>query len=532
MARMHPADLKNYNSTRSEEYVFDALKEQLPDSYEVFYSVSWQYEMNNLPGKPVQHSETDFLIVDPSRGYICLEVKGGAKVVHEEGKWLLYYGNGTTRDLRQGPYWQAENSAYYYEKQYEKENAVKYQGIFGYAVCFPWFVFDGIGDKLTQDQTQVLTLDKRDMANLKNRINEIFHNFQKKRAHPVHLSGDEVKPLLDMIKNRRAKEAAAGALIEVKKRQFDEINWVQDSLLDFIENYDRAMISGGAGTGKTFIAMKKAQRLCAKKQQVFYVCKSRELAHMVAREMAAYGDFFTSLSFGERERIGDDTMFDAILVDEAQDFTHDEVDEITVHLSDPLRSPLYIFGDYDQDILQNGEEAAFDIEARPFILKYNIRNTKEIYNQAVAVTKLGRDTVPNTLQGVEPQKSICKNSRLLMRQLQECLDDLIEKNMVKPSAITIVSDEPLADSCLEDFSAYHLQPDVAVPLAEDSQEIAYRTIAEFKGLENDVVIYLRYHQEEEAEDLELWRRNNYVALTRARYYLYVIEARLKKRAGK
>ena len=72
MAIMHPKKVWKFNS-KSEMILFNSLKEQLPDSYEVYYSVSWY---DNLDGSRI-NSESDFIIVDQSKGYICIEVKGG-----------------------------------------------------------------------------------------------------------------------------------------------------------------------------------------------------------------------------------------------------------------------------------------------------------------------------------------------------------------------------------------------------------------------------------------------------------------------
>lgn len=41
MAVMHPVDIENYDYTLTEKEMYYALKEQLPDKYQVFYSVRW-----------------------------------------------------------------------------------------------------------------------------------------------------------------------------------------------------------------------------------------------------------------------------------------------------------------------------------------------------------------------------------------------------------------------------------------------------------------------------------------------------------
>ena len=45
---MHPKNLNNFDPTKSERAMFDALEEQLDNSYHVFYSVTWYTEENGV----------------------------------------------------------------------------------------------------------------------------------------------------------------------------------------------------------------------------------------------------------------------------------------------------------------------------------------------------------------------------------------------------------------------------------------------------------------------------------------------------
>ena len=85
MAVMHPVDIENYDYTPTEKELYYALKEQLPDKYQVFYSVRWFETVEN---KRID-SESDFLVFDPSFGFITIEVKGGTGITVNDGKWTL-----------------------------------------------------------------------------------------------------------------------------------------------------------------------------------------------------------------------------------------------------------------------------------------------------------------------------------------------------------------------------------------------------------------------------------------------------------
>ena len=76
MAIMYPKTLAAYFPTWSEKIVFHALQEQLPDSFSVFYSVSW----SRKHGEKMEKSEADFIVMSPDYGFLCLEVKGGTSL--------------------------------------------------------------------------------------------------------------------------------------------------------------------------------------------------------------------------------------------------------------------------------------------------------------------------------------------------------------------------------------------------------------------------------------------------------------------
>ena len=120
MAIMHPTDLENYDCTATEREMYEAFKTQLPDKYQVFYSIRW-FETDENDRRV--DSECDFLVFDPSFGFLTIEVKGGIGIEIEDDHWfLLEHTNDYTssrRELKCSPYKQAEKSMrhfYYYHR--------------------------------------------------------------------------------------------------------------------------------------------------------------------------------------------------------------------------------------------------------------------------------------------------------------------------------------------------------------------------------------------------------------------------------
>ena len=61
-------------------------------------------------------------------------------------------------------------------------------------------------------------------------------------------------------------------------------------------------------------------------------------------------------------------------------------------------------------------------------------------------------------------------------------------------------------------------------------QICFKTAEEFKGLESNIIIYLTHNFENlPASSVDI--RKEYVAITRARYYLYIMNTKCKAKIG-
>lgn len=78
--------------------------------------------------------------------------------------------------------------------------------------------------------------------------------------------------------------------------------------------------------------------------------------------------------------------YDAIIVDEAQDFHEEWALTIRTLLKDDQESLLYVFYDEEQNIFQRDFGEAFLINNPPFLLRRNLRNTENIWAFVVAET--------------------------------------------------------------------------------------------------------------------------------------------------
>lgn len=540
MAEMHPADIENYNYTLSEKYVYEAFRDQFEKKYHVFYSVRW-FEVEE--GKRVD-SESDFIVFDPSFGFITIEVKGGKDIIQEGEHWFLIEnkdGEETTRELKCSPYEQAEKSMRHFHKYFHEEFHQSFNGVYGFAVVFPWFSSDKI---ISSSSPRELTIDKSDIDNLPRKINEIFHYWRNKRNLSVPFSAEQRKRFISLINKRISLSAAAGALIPIKKKELSKINAIQDSIIDAMYNYREMRFIGGAGTGKTYIGAKKAKQEALRGKKVLFTCCSKGLINYVKNEVLKgvddvvcmdfdslmhkiLGDDYGSVVengngfFDYIETIPDEYKYDCIIVDEAQDYDVDMGLSIRALLKEDY-STFYVFFDENQNVFSKDFADSFAIDYPPVILRYNIRNTGRIYDNAIQKTGLGTDTVANSLLGVEPEYSDYKNISQCKKALTNIINKLTQKEFVSPKSIVILGNCNYEDSIIsneEYVGSFRIDKSNNLSIIEDGV-IRYCSVKDFKGMEADIIVYINHIKTKTLEVKELCEQ--YVALTRARYYLYVL----------
>ena len=545
MATMYPSDIENYSYTPSEKYMYEAFRDQLPEKYHVFYSVRW---FETKQGKRVD-SESDFIIFDPSFGFLAIEVKGGKDIIQEGSNWFLVEeenGERYTRQLKCSPYIQAEKSMRHFHNYFHEEFHQSFYGVYGFAVAFPWYSSQSI---ISSSSPREITIDMTDVSNLKYKINAIFHYWKNKRNLTVPFSAEQRQRFISLVNKRISLSAAAGALIPIKSKELSKINAIQDSILDAMLNYKELQFIGGAGTGKTFIGAKKALREANNGKRVLFTCCSDKLIQYVAKELFGDHGSITCLSFdllmkemlGEKYytaiqaghgffdytiNIPENLKFDCIIVDEAQDYDVDMGLSVRALLS-KNHSTFYVFFDENQNLFSKDFKNSFAIEYPPIVLRYNIRNTGRIYENAIRHTGLGKDTVANTLLGIEPDYSDYSNINQSKKALNNIINRLTQKEYVSAKSIVILCNKEFEDSIVgseEYVGSFKIDNSDKTSLESDSS-IRFCTVKDFKGMEADVIIFInQIDKNKQPEGEEICEQ--YVALTRPRYYLYVLNIKM------
>jgi hypothetical protein len=536
MAIMHPNQIPEVYHAYSEVKFFNACKEQLSDKYHVFYSVRWYSTTNGVR----EDSECDFLIFNPDYGFLCVEVKGGTGMRVEDGVWYLVDHDGE-RKLRRSPYDQAEQSMRFFKKYYEDEVEAQFSGVYGCAVAYPNYL---INAPITVGSPLETTIDLSAMTDLQKRVTEIFRFFKaQRRGGASFLSPDAQRKFISVVNKRIALSISAGALIQDKERELFEINRTQDTVIDLLTHYPKAFIVGGAGTGNTWIGIKKIIRCIQSGGKALYLCYNKALAESVAsiiNDKRADCHNIDSLAFsllkskattipevnGCREYsdlisdLPDVQKYDLVIVDEGQDFTEDWAFCANLMVKDS--GSLYVFYDENQNIFNHTFGEKFFIDAPPFVLRYNIRNTANIYRYAQEQTHLGLDTIANQIEGVEPDYRKFTRKAQVVAFIDSVVNKLVNREDVDPQKIILLSNRKKENSILSEVTTVGGYTICEERSLRENDVIAYKTIQGFKGLESDVVIYINHTYKDEPKTDSV-RATLYTAQTRARFYLYVLD---------
>ena len=517
---MYPKNISEYTPEDSELIVYQELKNQLPDNWVVFYSVPWT---SYKRGQMIK-SEADFIVCSPEFGFLCLEVKGGNQIRKENDIWYVNDNLYGERKLNCSPYDQAEKSMYYFEAVFSNMYNIRYPGIFGAGVIFPFYA---VPEELNLDNRhRTCTIDCYDLNHIMDRIKKMFRLWAGSSFGLRVYSSQHHRALVELIRDRIAISAAAGALVKYKNQQLQVINRVQDNYVYFLSNVTRFYIKGGAGTGKTWIAKKMAiKSIESLDKKVLFLCASNTLAGKIREDLPetidvmAMQDLLSSISDdislfsppmyeGVFDSIHRFPKYDAIFIDEAQDFSLEWANIVNNMLKD-TRSKLGVFYDDVQILREESFGDAFDIPGLPYLLRENIRNTANIYSWTAEKTNLGKDVIVNPIEGPTPITEVMVDHHQLTHKIENILKKYLVDEHLSNSSVVFITDD--LNSLLTEFSTGIANWKLVEHKPDSEKEIQLASVEDFKGLESDMVVYI--HHANTSDNV------NYIAYTRAKYYL-------------
>jgi hypothetical protein len=207
-----------------------------------------------------------------------------------------------------------------------------------------------------------------------------------------HPDGPEAAALADPERSRDLPAVAADELADLLARPIED--WMvyldpgQQQLVDRVF-HGPARIRGAAGTGKTVVALHRARRLARVDKRVLVTTYVRNLyqADLAEQGLADFNDILLT-AYDVASQHPDRPLFDAVIIDEAQDLTETAVRLLAALIDLDAPDCLLLVGDGQQSIYPGGfhlASAGIDVRGRAHVLTRNYRNTGEIYRLAAEV---------------------------------------------------------------------------------------------------------------------------------------------------
>lgn len=545
MAKMYPDQLDPTADSRAEKELYPLFRDQLPDTYHVFHSVAWQSRSGR---RGARDGEADFVIAHPNQGILVTEAKSGT--IRYDGRRGKWYQNN--HEMGKSPLDQARGAVHHLIKntlQEEDPYWRQLQLVFGHAVAFPDVVAP---DKdLLLEAPRPILLDKRNLQNLHGWVENAFAHYRGQRRTD-RISNYGMDKLIDLLAPVRELRSLLGVDIAGEAVEFVRLRERQYRILDFLRDTPRAAIAGCAGSGKTMLAAEKARRLAERGWKVLLSCYNRNLAEFLADDYLTerpdtltIGNFHSIAldlvrrsgqrakknfsSDAERSRyfarelpeqlveavdlLG--PQYDAIVVDEAQDFQDEWWTPLQFLLNDPDEGTFYLFYDDNQNIY-GGEQRIKNL-AHPFPLTENCRNTRQIHQQLLPFYKSDTDIVALGPPGREVELITYTSPREMAETLRQTLHRLVNEQEVSPKDIVVLTPRSADRSHLTQVGRlgnFYLTRNWEI----DYDEIYYTTIHSFKGLESPVIIMTELDEETRRSVDELL----YIGCSRARHHLVVL----------
>jgi len=385
--------------TPSEREVWQRLQRQLGDDCILLANY-------RLSDRHKDH-EADLVALMPDSGIVVVEVKGSHVWVEPDGRWMIARQEG---DTQIHPVDQARDAGYALRNFVETDprwsrTRVRWSH---HVVLARTSLADTFA---TPDCPRWQVSGKDDLGAVGRRVWDATSLHRSDARPPTH---DDVDLIREILVGRNLPTRGVVAIAEDRASLADRLTMEQTQLLGVTRLLNRVEIRGGAGSGKTVLAIRQASDLASGRttggrQRVAVVCYSYGLAHHLRRSLltgstakrpAFVGTFedlarewgieitgsrddsdfweveLPALMAARAAELAPEARFDAVIVDEAQDFAEDWWTPLVGALRDEASSGIFAYSDERQRVFARFGRPP--LAMIPLVLDHNLRNTRQI----------------------------------------------------------------------------------------------------------------------------------------------------------
>lgn len=513
MARMCPREPAEHTRSEGEREVFSLIKTELPNSWSALHSLG----MVTHPRKP--WAEIDFVLIGPT-GVYCLEVKG-QRVARRDGQWIFTNRHGEENTHREGPFHQAAGASAALRAYLVRRQPSLAKIAVGYGVVLPDSSLEAEGPDIERAVLFEATDVERGFDAYIDRLTRYWYPRVKAVTGktPVGLSQQEVQTILALLRPDFDGIPSLRAQAGVVTRELLRLTAEQYRVLDGLAENPRVFVRGGAGTGKTLLAIEEARRQSKLGHRVLFCCFNKNLAHFVRDEIgdsvtcttlhslmaslvaaehleadlpaASKSDLF-SIFYPELAlrilRSAGRRRFDVLIVDESQDLLRDDyLDVLSELVVDGLANGQWrMFFDPLQNIYQGTATSSLTrihkLNPTHYQLTMNCRNTAPI---ATTTGLLADVDLGETLVAEGPETRIIwysgqpEQSAVLKTEI-----DRLVAGGIDVADIVLLSPRAYDSSAARTLAGYRI--------TESTQprhgSIRFSSVGGFKGLEATAVV--------------------------------------------
>ena len=529
MAKFYPTIINSFHSSEGECLVYEALS-KLNNEYVVFHSYRWLGEINQRRSE----GEADFVVLHPQKGILSIEVKAGS-IAYYNGNWIQ-----TNRHTKESKIIDPVGQAA--ESQYRIQNYLRrhFNGqipVVGRAV---WFPSVSIHNKITLplEVNRDIIFDVGSLDNPAKDLDKAFSYWKlnlgvRGTELCIHDFKNVIKLLMPSFK---IVESVASTAFE-SKRSYIQMTRQQASILNFLQEQPTAVIHGPAGTGKTMLAIEKANMLASKGEKVLYLCFNEFLVSYLKEHYKDTGIIFHNIrSLAEElmphvecsiseiiprfteyfQKEYDDCLwsYNNVVIDEGQDIPESILEHISI-LTDMLNGHYYVFYDKNQYIMMHKSTYWLDTYGDCRLVLYkNCRNTAEIARTiGTTVENIKKDVYINDLSGIIPKGSFYKTPKELIAVVSDFVTRMLQDKL-KVEDVVILTIDSVKKSMLQ--NNMHIG---SIPISTTPKKghILFTSVRKFKGLEAKAILLIDIYVDK--LDDELHKRLIYVGCSRANTYL-------------
>ena len=520
MAKMFPKTFPEDSSSSGERKVFEYFKDYAPADWFVLHSF-------RLPRhKVVVFGEADFVVVAPKLGVFVLEIKSGG-VGFDGSDWIFINRNHEKSYKKRGPFQQGHDAMFEIERIIVEKLGASYSRtnlMYGYGVIFTDEANFPIST-ITEDESWRLCqkTDNNDYCAFVKKLHKNFVEELKQlgKRVPTELTFTTAETIAKTLRPMVDCVVPLKSFVQETEKDIISLTEEQYACLDDIEINDQIVVTGGAGTGKTLIAVEEAKR-SVEEGTVAFVCYTKNLADFIRGnidkdKISVYSlhAYLTKICGVKTEGFEkDDEFFEKILPQLACEVVKEQgicFDKIIVDEFQDLCTEEYLsfFDKVLKNGLMEGKFTFYGDFARQAIYKdASLTTLKNIagYEDKQYRLKITGEPVDFFIWNEKEEQGA---------KLLETIKDLKKKGF-KSSSIMVLSpkrrDRSIVGQCDEDeFLIGNYGEDSSAYLA------MFSTVHAFKGLESEIVILTDI---EDYSDPQLM----YIALSRARSKLIVLES--------